>query len=194
MRTLTYMKRIVALFTTLLIVSAVYGQERPMNEISVAYSEFSAPQFMYVLGGFFGTVLTKGSFTFDNVSIPGAFSLEYTRYFNSHIGVGGTFTGDFMSADKFVDKTPAGKYKMTSLSLMPHVKAYWFDNLHFGMYSKCCIGAAYATSSSEHEGNFIFAAQISPVCMDFGGRTFRGFLELGAGSQGFFALGVRQRF
>ena len=40
----------------------------------------------------------------------------------------------------------------------------------------------------------MLAAQASPVCMEFGGKTLRGFLETGWGNQGLLNFGVKYSF
>ena len=190
------MKRFLAVSLSILVLCSAYGRDKD-NEIALSYSQFTTPQFVYLLGGMFGMVFSMGNVTLENMAMPGALSLEYTRFVNKTFGFGGSITADYMTADKYIgkdaDKTYDGKFRMFFLSVMPHAKAYWFDNPHFGMYSK--VGAGCALVPDEAGSTSLsFAAQLSPVCMDFGGDSFRGFLELGVGMQGIFSLGIRKRF
>lgn len=189
------MKKIAVFLLSLLMVSSLYGRDR-QNEFGVSYSQFTVPQFVYVFGGVLGIAFSMGSFTLENMVLPGALSLEYTHYVNDTFGFGGTVTGEFMSADKYTGKDESkkydGKFQMGFVSVMPHAKAYWFNNPHFGMYSKLGAGAGLALGGSEP--GVIFAGQLSPVCMDFGGDATRGYLELGFGMQGIVSLGIKKMF
>ena len=191
------MKKITALLLALCLTCAVYGRDYKY-EFGLSYSQFTVPQFAYVLGGALGIAFSLGSFTLENMVLPGALSLEYTHYVNNTFGFGGSITGDFMTADRYTGKDDSkkydGKFQMAFLSVLPHVKIGWFDNPHFGMYSKLAAGGAYEFGNLDSEGNFLFAAQVSPVCMDFGGETLRGYLELGFGMQGIVSLGIKKRF
>ena len=53
----------------------------------------------------------------------------------------------------------------------------------------------YSTNQSEDtKDNFAFAFQVTPIGMDFGGESFRGFAELGLGMQGLVNVGIRWLF
>ena len=129
------MKKIAVFLLSLLMVSSLYGRDR-QNEFGVSYSQFTVPQFVYVFGGVLGIAFSMGSFTLENMVLPGALSLEYTHYVNDTFGFGGTVTGEFMTADKYTGKDESkkydGKFQMGFVSVMPHAKAYWFNNPHFG--------------------------------------------------------------
>ncbi|MBR1575700.1 MAG: hypothetical protein IJ654_04535 [Bacteroidales bacterium] len=191
------MKKLYALLLSLPVVCSAYGRDYH-NEWGLTYSQFTVPQFAYVFGGILGVAFSLGNFTFENMIIPGAISLEYTHYANNIFGFGGTLTSDSMTADKYTgkdgDKTYDGKFQMAFLSVMPHVKIGWFDNPHFGMYSKVAAGGAFQLGGGADAGGITFAAQLSPVCMDFGGDSLRGYLELGLGMQGIVSLGIKKRF
>lgn len=189
------MKRIIAaILLTLFLTGSLSARDRK-NEWGLAYSQFTIPQAAYVLGGVFAAAFSLGNFSVENMALPGALSLEYTRYVNDTFGFGGSVTGDFMTADKYTGKDDNrhydGKFTFAFVSVMPHAKAYWFNNPHFGMYSK--LGAGCAILLDDTPG-VTFAAQLSPVCMDFGGDACRGYLELGAGMQGIVTLGIKKIF
>ena len=190
------MKKIAVFLLSLLMVSSLYGRDR-QNEFGVSYSQFTVPQFVYVFGGVLGIAFSMGSFTLENMVLPGALSLEYTHYVNDTFGFGGTVTGEFMTADKYTGKDEnrqySGKFNMAFCSVMPHAKAYWFNNPHFGMYSKLAAGIG-GTIQNEGDPSVTFAFQVSPVSMDFGGDALRGYLELGFGMQGIVTLGIKKIF
>ena len=189
------MKRIHAILLLALFLTVSLTARERKNEWGLSYSQLTLPQGAYVLGGVFGAVFSLGNFTFENMVMPGALSLEYTRYINDTFGFGGGVTGDYMTADKYTGKDENrrydGKFSLAIVSLMPHVKAYWFNHPHFGMYSKLAAGCAFQLGDSP---GVSFAAQVSPVCMDFGGDVWRGYLELGAGMQGLVTLGIKKIF
>jgi len=191
------MKRIIAaLLLSILLAGSLPARERD-NEFALAYSQFTVPQAVYVIGSVFGIAFSLGNFTLEKMALPGALSLEYTHYVNDTFGFGGSLTGDLMTADKYTGKEENkkydGKFRMGFLSVMPHVKASWFDNPHFGMYSKVAVGAA-GVFQKDGESSITWAAQLSPVCMDFGGSDLRGYLELGVGMQGIVTLGIKKMF
>ena len=191
------MKKIVTLLIALCLGAGAYGQT-PRDEWALSYSQITLPQTAYVLGNVLGVAFTMGAYSPDNMRLPGALSLEYTHYTSSHFGFGGTLTGDYMSADRYSgsedSRTYDGKFRFACISLMPHMRAFWFNNPHFAMYSKLALGGACWVGASEEGTQFSFAAQLSPVCMDFGGDRVRGFLELGYGMQGVVSLGIKRRF
>ena len=190
------MKKKIALLLTLALTASVYARDNK-NELALSYSQFTLPQAAYVFGSVFGIAFSLGSLTLEKMALPGALSLEYTHYVNDTFGFGGTVTGDYMTADKYTgkdeNKTYDGKFQMAFISAMPHVKAFWFNNPHFGMYSKAAVGAA-CVLQKDGEPSVTWAAQLSPVCMDFGGDSVRGYLELGAGMQGIVTLGIKKMF
>jgi hypothetical protein len=166
------------------------------NEVSVVYSTFTVPQAVYVFGGVFGAMFSLGHFTFDNTIMSGALAFEYTHWVNNWFGYGGSVYGEFMTADAYsVDKdgnkTPNGRFNMGFASLTPMAKFMWFNHPRFGMYSKIAAGLCVGFSE---EPSFVPAVQVSPVCMEFGGGSWRGLVEIGIGMQGILAAGVKKSF
>ena len=191
----SYMKKVLATFLlTVLLAGSLTARDRK-NEWGLTYSQFTLPQAAYVIGGVFGVAFSLDNFTFENMKLPGAVSLEYTRYVNDTFGFGGSVTGDFMTADKYIGKDENrrydGQFSLAMVSVMPHVKACWFNNPHFGMYSKLAAGCAFQVGDA---ADMCFAGQLSPVCMDFGGDALRGYLELGFGMQGIVTVGIKKIF
>jgi hypothetical protein len=189
------MKKLICASLAFLLVFSAYGQDKK-NEFSVTYSQFTVPQFAYIFGGILGVAFTAGHFDFENPIMPGCLGVEYNHWVNNWFGYGGSVFGEYMTASTYTkdsegNKTKNGTYDLGFASIMPTVRFRWFNNPHFGMYSKLGAGLGLAISGDFQPS---FSAQISPVCMDFGGDSVRGFLELGVGMQGIASLGIKKMF
>lgn len=189
------MKKFFAILISVLLISSefTYAQTRMekngSNEISIEYGQFTAPQIAYTMSGIFGILFTVGNFTLDNLTYTGSVGVEYYHYLNNVLAVGGCVINDYMTADQLNKEGEyQGKFDADFLSIMPGLKAQWFNYRHFGMYSKANIGALLLAS-----GNFdaAVAVQVSPVCCEFGGTKFRGFVEAGFGMQGVACAGIK---
>lgn len=84
--------------------------------------------------------------------------------------------------------------------LMPEATFYWFKKKYISMYSKVgiCVGLEIQkTEITVHDlGTTVKSDpklyyQVSPVCLESGGRYLRGFVELGYGVQGVLQYGVK---
>lgn len=166
------------------------------NEISVSYGQATVPQFAYMFGGIFGVVFTAGHFEFDNTVMTGTLGVEYNHWVNNWFGYGGAAFTEYMTSDTYSkdsdsNKTKNGKFNLGFASVMPTARFRWFNNPHFGMYSKLGVGLGLAFSD---EWQPTLSAQVSPVCMEFGGNSWRGLVELGVGMQGIATVGVKKSF
>ncbi|MCQ2134559.1 MAG: hypothetical protein MJY88_06290 [Bacteroidales bacterium] len=181
-------------------VEAKSGSVRPRNEVSVSYGTLSVPHVANILGGVFGTAFTGGLAKVDKIATSGAIGVEYLNYLNSHIAVGGSIveerlTLNFGSYDG-KDEDGNATYKdgedqhNNYITIMPTAKLPWFYYDHFSMYSKAGAGICVGTDS----GDVTFGMQLSPIGLDFGGKAFRGFAEVGFGMQGFLLAGLRWGF
>ena len=196
------MKKLIAFLLCLIVVVPVFAKnDKDRNEFSVTYGQFTVPQFAYVLGEVFGVMFTLGHASFEEPHMYGAAGIEYVHYTNDWFGFGGTVLCDYMTAktvsvDKDGNKTPNGDFKLGCLSAMPLVKFAWLNRAHVGLYSKLAAGAGFTftNQSEDTKDNFAFAFQATPIGMDFGGESFRGFAELGLGMQGLVNVGIRWLF
>ena len=195
------MKKITALLLALVLVIPAQAKDKDSkNEFSITYGQITIPQFAHVFGGVLGAAFTLGHFTFDNAHYFGAAGLEYVHYVNGWLGFGVAGVCDYITADAYnVDsegnKTPNGKFNLGYASLMPVVKFAWLNREHVGLYSKLAVGAGYSfASGGEVKDNISWAGQITPIGVDFGGQSFRGFVEAGVGMQGIVNAGVRWLF
>ena len=195
------MKKITALLLALVLVIPAQAKDKDSkNEFSITYGQATIPQFAYVMGEVFGAVFTLGHATFDNAHMFGSAGLEYVHYVNGWLGFGVAAMCDYMTADAYsVDgdgnKTPNGKYDLGYVSAMPVVKFAWLNRDHVGLYSKLAVGAGYSFADGDNSSSSIsWSGQITPIGVDFGGQSFRGFVEAGIGMQGVVNAGVRWLF
>lgn len=196
------MKKLIALILCLLFVSPVFAKnDQDRNEFSITYGQITVPQAAYVLGGVFGAMFSLGHFSFEDAHFIGGVGVEYVHYVNDWLGFGGAVLCDYMTAksmnvDSDGNKTPNGTFKLGLASAMPVVKFAWLNREHVGLYSKLAagVGVTFTNQSSEAKDNLSFAFQATPIGIDFGGESFRGFAELGLGMQGLVNVGVRWLF
>lgn len=196
------MKKLIALILCLLFVSPVFAKnDTDKNEFSITYGQITVPQAAYVLGGVFGAMFSLGHFSFEDAHFIGGVGVEYVHYVNDWLGLGGAVLCDYMTAksmnvDSDGNKTPNGTFKLGLASAMPVVKFAWLNREHVGLYSKLAagVGVTFTNQSSEAKDNLSFAFQATPIGIDFGGESFRGFAELGLGMQGLVNVGVRWLF
>lgn len=86
------------------------------------------------------------------------------------------------------------------ITLMPEVRAFWFQRRHFGMYSRFAMGAQFIHMTQHFNGTYrhLYVApmfELAPVGFDFGGKHLRGKLELGNNGQTFLGnVGISYRF
>ena len=195
------MKKIIALFMAAALVLPLNAKDdESRNEVSITYGQATLPQFAYVMGGVLGVAFTAGHFTFENTHFVGSVGMEFIHYSNNWFGYGlaGMFdymTSDAYSVDSEGNKTPNGKFKLGYVSAMPMLKFAWLRKPHVGLYSKLGIGAGVEVSNGDvTEKNISWSGQVTPIGFDFGGESFRGFVEAGVGMQGLVNCGVRWLF
>lgn len=193
------MKKIITILLCFLIALSVNAKDYK-NELSFTYGQFTVPQFAYVMGGVLGVAFTAGHFTFENSKFIGAAGFEYIHYTNDWFGYGGTIVCDYMTSDAYNvssegEKTYNGKFNLGFISIMPNVKFSWFNRERVSLYSKIAVGPGLIFDNDDSlENNITLAAQISPIGVDFGNNSYRGFAELGIGMQGILNVGIRKLF
>ena len=153
------------------------------NEFALSYGQISFPQTIYVLGEVLGVAFSLGQFAPEDTKFYGQFGVEYTHWVGRSVGLGLMAACDYMTSTVNGGESP--DYNLFVVSALPVFKASWFNYPHVGMYSKIGAGVSdFIGLDSEHQHQFVFAFQLSPVCVDFGGEHFRGFVEIGYGAQG----------
>ena len=201
------MKRLLASFALLIISSfACLAQtDESRHELSVSYGCGTLPQAVdligaiggELMGGFFvgiADVILPGDATYPkriNNGGTGGFSFQYLYSLNRTIKLGGTVCyektwGEWNNGSDYIVHYPA---------IMATSKFTWFNREHFGMYSKLSLGMMLLIDGKNEDKPIpMLAAQASTICMEFGGKSLRGFLETGWGNQGLLNIGVKFSF
>lgn len=190
----------------LLAVPSVQAQETagtftPYQEIEIGAGLYSIPQVALVMGAVFGTVLTGGLFSVDNLSMSSAISAEYYYNLKPHFAVGGAAVFDSMWGDQMNkdlstgEREYAGKFSGQFISVMPAVKFAWFSEDHIKMYSKVAAGGMVSNIPSDEGPDLQLspAFQLSPICITAGGGHCWGKLEAGFGMMGLIQAGFVYR-
>lgn len=139
-----------------------------------------------------------------------AFTVQYLYNLSEHVSLGaGLVYQQATGVQSLLDNMTGGMsdpytgstttpfvFKGKYLTLMPTAKFYWFNREHFGMYTRLAIGGTYRMESTNgvSDNSFMVNGQISPVCIEFGGEHFRGFLEEGLGANGSAFGGIKYSF
>lgn len=193
------MKKIITCIALAAVLSMpLQAQTRPSNEFALSYGTVSMLDIEMVLGSALVVAATGGTWNVKDMASTGALSAQYYHNFNDRTAVGAIltfedFTGDAYSKDAYI-----GKYGAVSLSFMPAFRYTWLYKEHVGFYSQIAAGID-AMSEPEQEINTKdisaqFAFQATLLGFEFGGRSVRGFLEGGVGTQGVVVGGIKFAF
>ncbi|MCQ2287889.1 MAG: hypothetical protein MJZ74_02200 [Muribaculaceae bacterium] len=184
------MKSIIVFFMTLCLVAPMArAQDRevqmPANEAGVSWGVMPAPLWLNV----FETVFSLGKASFKNDTQ--AISAHYMRNLNKTFAVG----GDVTFQHQWGASEGRNVQSATYVTVMPSARARWFNRKRVSVYSRLAVGACVCMpKGKEEENDVFFAFQASPVGVDFGSEKVRGFVEVGAGFQGFVLAGVKVGF
>ena len=201
------MKRLLSSVALLIISSLVClaQTDESRHEISVSYGYITLPQAVDLIGASGGALLggllagIVDTFAPGNQESPkridnggtGGFSFQYLYSLNRTIKLGGTVCyestwGEWNNGTEYILHYPA---------IMATSKFMWFNLEHFAMYSKLSLGLMLVFDGKNEDKPIpMLAGHGSAVCMEFGGRAFRGFLETGWGNQGLLNFGVKYSF
>ncbi|MBO7145607.1 MAG: hypothetical protein J6W13_12395 [Salinivirgaceae bacterium] len=154
-------------------------------------------------------------------SFPLTLNFHYEATLGKHFGIGVCFGYDYLRMHQETEtifstgeaQRPNGdtyttwdrSYDFGTLRrhiffVMPEASVYWFKRNHVAMYSKLGLGMKFVAESRDFDSdrrdimefkNKGFYCQVSPVCVEFGGQKWRGFVELGYGAQGIAQYGVK---
>lgn len=179
------MKKLFLLGMLLCMTVGLSAQDKPKNELAISWGVGTTPQLVDV----FTSALSGG--LVDYSSSTQAISAQYLRNLNKTWAVGAAAIYEGMESD---DANSNGKQNL--ISVMPVARAHWFNKAHFGMYSKVGVGACFWNEklNGQTSNDMTVAYQVSPVCMEAGSESVRGFMEVGFGFQGIINLGVRFGF
>ena len=170
------------------------------HEIAVSYGIDSNSQIIDAFENIGGALVGA---KFENESFTGPISAEYFYHVKNWLGVGGILAYGQNKQDVYLLGDKDGVIKNSYFTLMPAVKFDWLRKSHFGMYSKLAFGATLrnekydsvdASSKYDSDSEVHVNWQASLLGIEAGGRTIRGFAELGFGEQGIVLAGVRYKF
>lgn len=175
-----------------------------MQEINLQYGYFTLPQIAVIVGGIFVPAFSGGQVLVSEFVTTGSIGLQYYHYIGSGrwaFGVDASFEYTSFKMAPKANPDNVSQARMSFLSLMPGVKAEWFNTPYFGMYSKLALGVTgYFSTQKDSDGvdrikpAAMFALQANPVCMEFGSPAVRGFIEAGFGTQGIIMGGLKYCF
>lgn len=189
-------------------------KEYKKNELSVALTLGTGLQALVFIDSSLGSLVR--TIVNDNLTItipfviPGL-TIEYDRWITDRVAVGAILYADIVS------ELPAGI--MGNVSLLADAKYRWIDKGTLKFYSKIALGinsAPYAYKEEDGKwsyGNYsfahedeknstmaalfpVFAWQVMPVGLDIrtAVKNLDFFFELGFGTQGILALGLKKAF
>ena len=190
-----------------------YERSIPDAELNFGYGIATVGDFAILFGEVLAMGFSLGHYTIKDMYMTGAFSVE--GYFKTAdwLYVGGIASYEHIGGDVY-NKTGTvtnengekesqyefkGKQHFDMVMPMLSIKPFWFNHKKVSMYSKvaggafCMFSNSPGSDSSSSSPEFSWAAQITPVGVEFG-RTWRGYVELGVGMQGILNFGLCRRF
>ena len=176
------------------------GYDNTKHEVGISFGLWSNSQ---IIDGFeiIGGALVGAQY--ENEKFFGPVTAEYFYHVKNWLGVGGIFAYGQNKQDVYIGGDKDGEMKNSYVTLLPAVKFDWLRKKHFGMYSKLAFGATLRSESYDNvspdeedsdDSDIHVNWQVSLLGLEFGGPTFRGFLELGTGEQGIALVGLRYKF
>ena len=185
------MKRIIRLIilTAFLLVPmlAKAGDGYSRNEVSLSYGQYSIPGLVNSFGAALGSAFQPEAGI--KASIYGVVTAGYSHWFTQGFSLGCETSCELVGLQD---------HRSVYASLMPSVKGRWFYRPHFAIYAKASAGVLFqhtsAGENSSASSGVSFAAQLTPLACEFGGKNLKGFVELGLGMEGLVVLGLRYGF
>ncbi len=147
-----------------------------------------------------------------------AYTMQYLYRVSPNLKIGGAVTYQHTSYTLSVKNKDTGAYEDVAknrnnyFTVMPTVKASWFDKKNISLYSKVATGVCIAFKDSkvksgvsdedaktllkevETKKGTRFGYQVSPIGCEFGSKNIRAFVELGYGFQGLGLAGLSIQF
>ena len=147
-----------------------------------------------------------------------AYTVQYLYRVSPNLKIGGAVTYQHTSYTLSVKNKDTGAYddvaknRNNYFTVMPTVKASWFDRKNISLYSKVAAGVCIAFKDSkvksgvsdedaktllkevETKKGTRFGYQVSPIGCEFGSKNIRAFVELGYGFQGLGLAGLSIQF
>ena len=174
------------------------------------------------LGKAMATMITFGLYdaskTAKDEKTSPAYTVQYLYRVSPNLKIGGAVTYQHTSYTLSVKNKDTGVYddvaknRNNYFTVMPTVKASWFDRKNISLYSKVAAGVCIAFKDSkvksgvsdedaktllkevETKKGTRFGYQVSPIGCEFGSKNIRAFVELGYGFQGLGLAGLSIQF
>ena len=174
------------------------------------------------LGKAMATMMTFGLYdaskTAKDEKTSPAYTVQYLYRVSPNLKIGGAVTYQHTSYTLSVKNKDTGAYddvaknRNNYFTVMPTVKASWFDKKNISLYSKVAAGVCIAFKDSkvksgvsdedaktllkevETKKGTRFGYQVSPIGCEFGSKNIRAFVELGYGFQGLGLAGLSIQF
>ena len=174
------------------------------------------------LGKAMATMITFGLYdaskTAKDEKTSPAYTVQYLYRVSPNLKIGGAVTYQHTSYTLSVKNKDTGAYEDVAknrnnyFTVMPTVKASWFDRKNISLYSKVAAGVCIAFKDSkvksgvsdedaktllkevETKKGTRFGYQVSPIGCEFGSKNIRAFVELGYGFQGLGLAGLSIQF
>lgn len=133
----------------------------------------------------------------------GAIQIGYSFRITKVIGVG-MYYGCEPRITKVYNEQLVCKLNLTTHTLLPTLKVNWLNRRVVTMYSKAGLGISFSQLEIKNyqpekieinpdNQRVIFAYQLTLVGIELGNDQYAGFLQLGAGMEGWFCAGFRIR-
>ena len=227
MKKFNYM--MVALMAMMFVVSnSAMAQNDTKSEISFSVGGYTPNQTTLAEGfgeGFgkaMASMMTFGLYDASKTSkdekTSPAYTVQYLYRVSPNLKIGGAVTYQHTSYTLSVKNKDTGAYddvaknRNNYFTVMPTVKASWFDKKNISLYSKVAAGVCIAFKDSkvksgvsdedaktllkevETKKGTRFGYQVSPIGCEFGSKNIRAFVELGYGFQGLGLAGLSIQF
>ena len=219
----------VALMAMMFVVSnSAMAQNDTKSEISFSVGGYTPNQTTLAegigegLGKAMATMITFGLYdaskTAKDEKTSPAYTVQYLYRVSPNLKIGGAVTYQHTSYTLSVKNKDTGAYddvaknRNNYFTVMPTVKASWFDRKNISLYSKVAAGVCIAFKDSkvksgvsdedaktllkevETKKGTRFGYQVSPIGCEFGSKNIRAFVELGYGFQGLGLAGLSIQF
>ncbi|MBQ3629471.1 MAG: hypothetical protein II947_10660 [Bacteroidaceae bacterium] len=227
MKKFNYM--MVALMAMMFVVSnSAMAQNDTKSEFSFSVGGYTPNQTTLAegigegLGKAMATMITFGLYdaskTAKDEKTSPAYTVQYLYRVSPNLKIGGAVTYQHTSYTLSVKNKDTGAYddvaknRNNYFTVMPTVKASWFDRKNISLYSKVAAGVCIAFKDSkvksgvsdedaktllkevETKKGTRFGYQVSPIGCEFGSKNIRAFVELGYGFQGLGLAGLSIQF
>ena len=227
MKKFNYM--MVALMAMMFVVSnSAMAQNDTKSEFSFSVGGYTPNQTTLAegigegLGKAMATMITFGLYdaskTAKDEKTSPAYTVQYLYRVSPNLKIGGAVTYQHTSYTLSVKNKDTGAYddvaknRNNYFTVMPTVKASWFDKKNISLYSKVAAGVCIAFKDSkvksgvsdedaktllkevETKKGTRFGYQVSPIGCEFGSKNIRAFVVLGYGCQGLGLAGLSIQF